>query len=303
MAHIDFFFAPDMSVDFERMNLEQNGSDEIVSVNNDQHNLSMNLLNFINDENSNRRNSKYDAKVEIKDDADDAYAVILNKMSIEHLLQNEDVKEVNYTDYFLDISTNGNEYSVKKENSNDVEISSNLLNEKENYAFTSFDGIISTHIDDAVNIQQNDPFKAMEGESKNIITSSDANAIEVSLVSLNHVTSIHEIANEPNNNLSINSIIERGSIPNEQVTREPAFEDSDRLTSFSNKNMSNEDSNDLQASALLLLADLAIADIDASSVLANEKVPNMSLSDINAQVWDEINDSDFKIILGFQSFY
>lgn len=302
MTHIDFFFAPDMSVDFERMNLEQNGSGEIVSVNNDQHNLSMNLLNFINDENSIRRNSKYDAKVEINDDADNAYAVIVNKMSIEHLLQNEDGKEVIYTDYFSDISTNDNEYFVKKEISDDVEISSNLMNEKENYAFTSFGDIISTHIDDAVNIQQNGPFKAMEGESTNIITSSDANAIEVSLVSLNHVTSIHEITNEPNNNLSDNSIIERGSISNEQVTREPAFENSDRLTSFSDKNTSNEDSNDLQASALLLLADLAIADIDASPILANGEIPNVSLSDINAQVWDGINDSDFKVILGFQSF-
>uniref|UniRef100_U9UA19 Uncharacterized protein n=1 Tax=Rhizophagus irregularis (strain DAOM 181602 / DAOM 197198 / MUCL 43194) TaxID=747089 RepID=U9UA19_RHIID len=302
MTHIDFFFAPDMSVDFERMNLEQNGSGEIVSVNNDQHNLSMNLLNFINDENSTRRNSKYDAKVEINDDADNAYAVIVNKMSIEHLLQNEDGKEVIYTDYFSDISTNDNEYFVKKEISDDVEISSNLMNEKENYAFTSFGDIISTHIDDAVNIQQNGPFKAMEGESTNIITSSDANAIEVSLVSLNHVTSIHEITNEPNNNLSDNSIIERGSISNEQVTREPAFENSDRLTSFSDKNTSNEDSNDLQASALLLLADLAIADIDASPILANGEIPNVSLSDINAQVWDGINDSDFKVILGFQSF-
>ncbi|PKY50600.1 hypothetical protein RhiirA4_530774 [Rhizophagus irregularis] len=283
MTHIDFFFAPDMSVDFERMNLEQNGSGEIVSVNNDQHNLSMNLLNFINDENSIRRNSKYDAKVEINDDADNAYAVIVNKMSIEHLLQNEDGKEVIYTDYFSDISTNDNEYFVKKEISDDVEISSNLMNEKENYAFTSFGDIISTHIDDAVNIQQNGPFKAMEGESTNIITSSDANAIEVSLVSLNHVTSIHEITNEPNNNLSGNSIIERGSISNEQVTREPAFENSDRLTSFSDKNTSNEDSNDLQASALLLLADLAIADIDASPILANGEIPNVSLSDINAQ--------------------
>ncbi|EXX67650.1 hypothetical protein RirG_112620 [Rhizophagus irregularis DAOM 197198w] len=291
-----------MSVDFERMNLEQNGSGEIVSVNNDQHNLSMNLLNFINDENSTRRNSKYDAKVEINDDADNAYAVIVNKMSIEHLLQNEDGKEVIYTDYFSDISTNDNEYFVKKEISDDVEISSNLMNEKENYAFTSFGDIISTHIDDAVNIQQNGPFKAMEGESTNIITSSDANAIEVSLVSLNHVTSIHEITNEPNNNLSDNSIIERGSISNEQVTREPAFENSDRLTSFSDKNTSNEDSNDLQASALLLLADLAIADIDASPILANGEIPNVSLSDINAQVWDGINDSDFKVILGFQSF-
>jgi hypothetical protein len=286
MPNIDFFFVPDMSMDFERIILEQNGSDEIVSINNDQHNSSMNILNFTNDENSIRRNS--DAKVETKDDADDACTVIINKMSIEHLLQNDDVKEVNYTDYFSKISTNDNEYSVKKENSDGVEISPNLLNEKENYASISFGDINCTHIDDVVNINQNDTFKAME---EHIITSSDANAIEASLGSnifnanlLNHVTSIHEIANEPINNLSNNRIIERVSISNEQVTWEPAFENSDHLTSFGDKNMSSEDSDDLQTSALLLLADLAIADIDASPVLAIEEAPNMSLSDINAQV-------------------
>ncbi|GBC07637.1 hypothetical protein RclHR1_00760007 [Rhizophagus clarus] len=275
-----------MSVDFERIILEQNGSGEIVSANNDQHNLSMNLLNFMNDENSIRRNSEYDAKIETNDDADDAYAVIGNKMSIKHLLQNDDAKDVNYTDYFSEIPTNDNEYSVKKENSDNAEILPDLLNDKENYASTSFGNCI----DDAVNIQQNDTFKSMEGENTHIVTSSDANAIEASLGNnvfngnlLSHMTLIHEITNEPTNNLSDNSIIEGASIHYEQVTREPVFESSDHLINFGNKNMINEDSNDLQTNPLLLLADLAIADIDSSRVLTIEEVPNMSLSDINAQ--------------------
>lgn len=59
--------------------------------------------------------------------------------------------------------------------------------------------------------------------------------------------------------------------------------------------MSIEDSEDLQTSALLLLADLAVADIDASPILEIKEISNMSQSETNAQVRMN-NNSGFKII-------
>src|SRR3954453_20079183 len=126
MSNILDFFAPDMSMDFEELDLDQFRSGEILSSNSEQQNLPMILLNLPNDENSICHDSEYDS-IESK--------VILNKMSIEHLLQNNDVKEekfFNYADYFSEIFMNDNvkEDFAKKEIT-DVEISPlnpNLLN-------------------------------------------------------------------------------------------------------------------------------------------------------------------------------
>ncbi|RIA98539.1 hypothetical protein C1645_749626 [Glomus cerebriforme] len=301
MSNIPEFFAPDMSVDFEelgeRIDLDKIRSDEILSANGSRQNLPMNLLNILNDENSIHPDAEYDSKVEAKDDV---YAVNLNKMSIEHLLQNDDVNEISCTNYFSEILMNDNEeYSVKKVKSDYVEISPlkpNLLNEN---AFTSFDDIVRTHIDDVVGSpQQKDAFKDVEGEYTHISQSNERETVEASLG--NHVTSI-----ESGNiiNLSDNAIIERASVlksnelidslvinksgSGERTTRETAFENSDHLQNFVDKDMSNEDSNDLQTGALHLLADLAIADINASPVLVIEEVHNISQSEINAQVWNE----------------
>jgi hypothetical protein len=257
MSNILEFFAPDMSTDFEelgeRIDLDQIGSDEIPS---DQQNLPTNLLNVPNDENLIRRDSEYE--------------VTLNKMSIKHLLQNDDVKEVNYVDYFSEITIN-----VKKEITDDVEISPlklNLLNENDS------DDIVRTHFDDVMSSNDNSPQQKNATERESAF--SDANerrTVEISALSsifdtnlLNHVRPIHETTNGPIINLSDNNVLE-GELKNpaivkksdsgERVTQETAFESSDNLQNFNDKNMSTR-------------------------TLLVEEALNMSQSEINAQVWD-----------------
>lgn len=216
MSNILEFFAPDMSMDFEELD-----SDEILSTNSGQQDLSMILLNVPNDENSICRDFEY-GSIESK--------VILNKMSIEHLLQNDDVKEekfFNYANYFSEIFVNDNvkEDFTEKEITDDVEISPlnpNLFNEN---ASRSND-IVPTYIGDAVglnnSLQQKD-FKAMEGESTHF-TFSDANEREIE--SLNRVTSIHvrlsdnDVIERASVLESINPVIIKKSGSDEQMTRE-----------------------------------------------------------------------------------
>jgi hypothetical protein len=255
MSNILEFFAPDMSMDFEELDLGQIGSNEILSANSGQQDLPI-IFNVPNDESSICRDSDYDS-IESK--------VIFNKMSIEHLLQNDvtEEKSFNYADYFSEILVNDN---IKEDFSKKEIMDDEILNGS---ASTSFNDIIPTYIGDATNDspQQKDAFGAM-GEGNTHVAFSDANEREIIEALVNESHEIVERAGVLGGNELVNPVIIKKSF-DEQMTRE---------TSNHDRNTSSE------TNALLLLADLAIADICASPVLTIEEAPNMPQSETNAQV-------------------
>ncbi|CAG8550604.1 3495_t:CDS:2 [Funneliformis mosseae] len=125
-----------MTMDFEEIGeqtyLDRSGSYEILYADSDQQKYPMSLENILNAS----TDDSIDAKIKLNSQVnrDDTYEVILNKMSIEHLLQNNDEREENFlncTDYFSEISKDDIEDFKKNELMDDFEfIINNDINER-----------------------------------------------------------------------------------------------------------------------------------------------------------------------------
>ncbi|CAI2180133.1 14390_t:CDS:2 [Funneliformis geosporum] len=132
-----------MTMDFEELgeqiDLDRSGSYKILYANSDQQNYSMSLENILNASNEDNKLDSIDAKVKLNSQVIrvDAHEFILNKMSIEHLLLNNNKQEemfLNCTDYFSGISKEDIEDFEKKEMIDDFELiinlSDNVINER-----------------------------------------------------------------------------------------------------------------------------------------------------------------------------